>query len=86
MIPFCFEAVRCLEEKIGSCAEGIDMALLYGIGFPLHQGGALRFMQNTGLAAFCDNAKQYAALGAMYQPSEALQAMANNNQSLFENN
>ncbi len=86
MIPFCFEAVRCLEEKIGSCAEDIDMALLYGIGFPLHRGGALRFMQNTGLAAFCDNAKQYAKLGAMYQPSEALQAMANNNQSLFENN
>ena len=86
MIPFCFEAVRCLEEKIGSCAEDIDMALLYGIGFPLHRGGALRYMENTGLAAFCENAKQYAALGAMYQPSKALQATVKNNQSLFENN
>ncbi|MCK5880327.1 MAG: fatty acid oxidation complex subunit alpha FadB, partial [Sinobacterium sp.] len=86
MIPFCFEAARCLEEKIGSCAEDIDMALLYGIGFPLHRGGALRYMENTGLSAFCDNAKQYADLGAMYQPSDALQATANNNQSLFEKN
>lgn len=86
MIPFCFEAVRCLEEKIGSCAEDIDMALLYGIGFPLHRGGALRYMENTGLAVFCENAKQYATLGAMYQPSKALQATVKNNQSLFENN
>jgi 3-hydroxyacyl-CoA dehydrogenase/enoyl-CoA hydratase/3-hydroxybutyryl-CoA epimerase/enoyl-CoA isomerase len=84
MIPFCFEAVRCLEEKIGSCAEDIDMALLYGIGFPLHRGGALRYMQNIGLKAFCDNAKNYASLGAMYQPSENLQSMADKQQSLFD--
>jgi 3-hydroxyacyl-CoA dehydrogenase/enoyl-CoA hydratase/3-hydroxybutyryl-CoA epimerase/enoyl-CoA isomerase len=84
MIPFCFEAVRCLEEKIGSCAEDIDMALLYGIGFPLHRGGALRYMQNIGLKAFCENAKNYASLGAMYQPSENLQSMADKQQSLFD--
>jgi 3-hydroxyacyl-CoA dehydrogenase/enoyl-CoA hydratase/3-hydroxybutyryl-CoA epimerase/enoyl-CoA isomerase len=84
MIPFCFEAVRCLEEKIGSCAEDIDMALLYGIGFPLHRGGALRHMQNIGLKSFCDNAETYAPLGAMYQPSEGLKSMANNHQSLFD--
>ena len=83
MIPFCFEAVRCLEEEIGSCAEDIDMALLYGLGFPLHRGGALRYMDNIGLQAFCENAKQYSALGKHYQPSEGLQAKADNNQSLF---
>ena len=85
MIPFCFEAVRCLEEEIGSSAEDIDMALLYGIGFPLHRGGALRYMDNIGLQAFCENAKQYAALGKHYQPSKGLQAKADNNQSLFNN-
>lgn len=83
MIPFCFEAVRCLEEEIGSCAEDIDMALLYGIGFPLHRGGALRYMDNIGVANFVNNAKRYADLSAMYQPSEQLQILANNNQSLF---
>lgn len=85
MIPFCFEATRCLHEEIGSCAEDIDMALLYGIGFPLHRGGALRYMDNIGLANFCKNAEKYADLGKHYQPSEALLAMANNNQSLFTN-
>jgi 3-hydroxyacyl-CoA dehydrogenase/enoyl-CoA hydratase/3-hydroxybutyryl-CoA epimerase/enoyl-CoA isomerase len=85
MIPFCFEAVRCLEEKIGSCAEDIDMALLYGIGFPLHRGGALRYMNNIGLNNFVDNAKKYADLGAMYQPSDALKKMADSHQSLFNN-
>ncbi len=83
MIPFCFEAVRCLEEKIGSCAEDIDMALLYGIGFPLHRGGALRYMDNIGLSNFIEKAKNYSHLGNMYQPSDYLLNLANTNQTLI---
>jgi 3-hydroxyacyl-CoA dehydrogenase/enoyl-CoA hydratase/3-hydroxybutyryl-CoA epimerase/enoyl-CoA isomerase len=83
MIPFCFEAARCLEENIASCAEDVDLALLYGLGFPPHRGGVLRYMETIGLNAFCKNAEQYQSLGAMYQPSEALLAKANNNESLF---
>jgi 3-hydroxyacyl-CoA dehydrogenase/enoyl-CoA hydratase/3-hydroxybutyryl-CoA epimerase/enoyl-CoA isomerase len=82
MIPFCFEAVRCLEEKIGSCAEDIDMALLYGIGFPLHRGGALRYMDTIGLSPFLEKAKSYSHLGPMYQPSEYLQNLANTHKTL----
>jgi hypothetical protein len=40
-------------------------------------------METIGLNAFCKNAEQYQSLGAMYQPSEALLAKANNNESLF---
>ena len=83
MIPFCFEATRCLEENIASSADEIDLALLYGLGFPPHRGGALRYMDSIGLGSFCANAKQYHTLGAMYQPGEKLQAMADSEQSLY---
>jgi 3-hydroxyacyl-CoA dehydrogenase/enoyl-CoA hydratase/3-hydroxybutyryl-CoA epimerase/enoyl-CoA isomerase len=76
MVPFCLEAVRCLEENIADCATDVDMALVFGVGFPVFKGGALRYIDNMGLAAFCEKAKVYAELGAIYQPTANMQQMA----------
>ncbi|HEY5717878.1 MAG TPA: fatty acid oxidation complex subunit alpha FadB, partial [Motiliproteus sp.] len=83
MIPLCIETVRCLEEKIVATPAEADMGLVYGIGFPPFRGGALRYIDTTGLAAFCQLADQFAALGKLYQPTEALRAMASTNQSFY---
>lgn len=83
MVPFCLEAVSCLEDNIVDTAVELDMALIYGVGFPPFRGGAIRYMENMGLAAFCEMADKYASLGPLYQPSEKLRAMAAAGDSFF---
>lgn len=76
MLALCLEAVRCLEDKIVSSAAEVDMGLLLGLGYPRFRGGALRFIDNYGLAEFCSMADRYADLGALYHPTAALRSMA----------
>ncbi|WP_163560151.1 fatty acid oxidation complex subunit alpha FadB [Halomonas sp. NO4] len=77
MVPLCLETVRCLEDGIvGSPAEA-DMALIYGIGFPPFRGGALRYIDAMGVAAFVELADGLAeALGPLYAPTDRLREMA----------
>lgn len=76
MIPLCIETARCLEEKIVASAAEADMGLVYGIGFPPYLGGALHYIDEMGLAAFCDLADQYKHLGKLYEPTATMREMA----------
>jgi len=76
MTALCLEAVRCLEDGIVSSAAEVDMGLLLGLGYPRFRGGALRFIDNMGVAAFCEMADKYAELGPLYHPTAGLRAMA----------
>ncbi|SEQ88748.1 3-hydroxyacyl-CoA dehydrogenase / enoyl-CoA hydratase / 3-hydroxybutyryl-CoA epimerase / enoyl-CoA isomerase [Amphritea atlantica] len=76
MIPLCIETVRCLEEQIVASPAEADMALIYGIGFPPFRGGVFHYLDEMGLAAFCEMADKYAELGPLYQPTETMQQMA----------
>lgn len=84
MIPFCMESIRCLEDNIASCATDLDMALIFGVGFPPFIGGAIRYVENMGLQAFCDKADAYAELSPLYQATEQLRQLAANGGSLFD--
>ncbi len=84
MIPMCIEAVRCFEENIVSSAAAVDMGLIWGLGFPPFRGGALRYIDNVGVAKFCDIADRYSELGAAYRPTEQLQEMAKRDKKFFE--
>jgi 3-hydroxyacyl-CoA dehydrogenase/enoyl-CoA hydratase/3-hydroxybutyryl-CoA epimerase/enoyl-CoA isomerase len=83
MIPMCNETVRCLEENIVGTPAEADMGLVLGIGFPPFRGGALRYIDQMGEAEFCALADRYAALGAVYQPTENLRKMAAENRKFF---
>jgi len=76
MVPMCLEVVRCLEEKIVSSVSEADMALIMGIGFPPFRGGALRYIDSIGTAAFVELCDKYASLGALYTPTEKLREKA----------
>ena len=77
MVPLCLETVRCLEDGIVGTPAEADMALIYGIGFPPFRGGALRYVDAMGVAAFVKLADDLAEeLGPLYAPTEKLREMA----------
>ena len=83
MLPLCLETVRALEEGIVSTVAEADMALIMGIGFPVFRGGALRYIDQMGVANFVALAKQYQHLDALYHVTDGLQAMANAGGSFY---
>ncbi|WP_428240932.1 fatty acid oxidation complex subunit alpha FadB [Gynuella sp.] len=83
MIPLCLETVRCLEDGIVSTATEADMGLVYGIGFPPFRGGALKYIDDMGVAEFLALTEKFADLGALYQPTAKLTDMAKNNETFF---
>ncbi|EAR63104.1 fatty acid oxidation complex subunit alpha FadB [Neptuniibacter caesariensis] len=83
MIPLCIETVRCLEDGIVATPAEADMGLIYGIGFPPFRGGALHYLDQMGLDKFCEMAKQYEALGPLYQPTEKMKQMAASGEKYF---
>ena len=83
MIPLCTEIVRCLEDNIVGSAAEADMSLIYGIGFPVFRGGALRHIDSIGVKEFVALCEQYAHLGKLYEAPQLLKEMAANGQSFF---
>jgi len=43
------EATRCLEENVITDPSQLDLALIYGIGFPPYRGGILAYADSIGL-------------------------------------
>ncbi|MEL0637309.1 MULTISPECIES: fatty acid oxidation complex subunit alpha FadB [Marinomonas] len=85
MIPLCIETARCLEENIVASAAEADMGLIYGIGFPPYLGGALHYLDQMGLQAFCELADKYSQLGKLYEPTARMREMATNNETYYGN-
>lgn len=83
MIPLCIETVRCLEDGIVSLPAEADMGLIYGIGFPPYLGGAIYYIDQMGIAAFCELADQYQHLGMLYHPTDKMRSMAEKNETFY---
>jgi 3-hydroxyacyl-CoA dehydrogenase/enoyl-CoA hydratase/3-hydroxybutyryl-CoA epimerase/enoyl-CoA isomerase len=87
MIPMCLESVRCFEDGIAASATDVDLALIYGIGFPPFRGGALHYVDDFGIDKFVARADELAAaagaLNAMYLPTEKLREMAASGDTFF---
>lgn len=49
VFPMIDEAARCLEEKIVLRAREVDVATVFGLGFPPFRGGLLRYADKVGL-------------------------------------
>ena len=76
MLAMCLETVRCLEDGIVETPIEADMGLVLGLGFPTFRGGALRYIDTIGIAAFCEKADKYSELGDIYKPTEKMRAKA----------
>ncbi len=77
VLPMVNEAARCLEEGIVGSPGELDLAMVFGTGFPPFRGGLCRWADGTGLEALADRLERYAeAVGPRFAPSDALRRFA----------
>jgi 3-hydroxyacyl-CoA dehydrogenase len=58
--PMINEGARILDEKIAMRASDIDVAWVYGYGWPVWRGGPMHYADSVGLAAIRDRLAAYA--------------------------
>lgn len=76
MVPMATEMARCLDEQIVETPAEADIALIYGLGFPTFRGGIFSWLDNMGVAAFCEMAEPYRDLGVLYQSTDSMREKA----------
>jgi 3-hydroxyacyl-CoA dehydrogenase/enoyl-CoA hydratase/3-hydroxybutyryl-CoA epimerase len=76
--PVINEAARLLEEGVAGSPEIVDLAMVFGTGFPPFRGGPLRWADVTGVPSIVASLGGMAAGGAgdHLAPSEALERVA----------
>ena len=76
MLPLVIECSRCLEDGIVDTPVEVDIALVYGLGFPPFRGGPFRYADAVGLQALCEKAGRFASLGKLYEPTARMRQLA----------
>ena len=77
ILPMVNEAARCLEEGIVDGPGPLDLALIFGIGFPPWRGGLCRWADEQGLQHLVEKLERLARdVGPRHEPSEALRRLA----------
>ncbi len=77
------EAARALEEGVVGSARELDLALVFGIGFPPFRGGILRYADHLGLANVKSTLERYAAsYGERFAPAPLIERLAAGGESI----
>jgi 3-hydroxyacyl-CoA dehydrogenase / enoyl-CoA hydratase / 3-hydroxybutyryl-CoA epimerase len=71
------EAAYCLEEGVVAQPEKLDLAMIFGTGFPPFRGGLLRYADDFGLPAVQARLKELAGrLGPRFTPAPGIEKLA----------
>jgi 3-hydroxyacyl-CoA dehydrogenase/enoyl-CoA hydratase/3-hydroxybutyryl-CoA epimerase/enoyl-CoA isomerase len=76
MLPMLLECSRCLEDGVVATPVEVDVALLYGLGFPPFRGGIFRWADSVGAASLLKAAEKHRRRGPLYAPTKQLAALA----------
>ncbi|WP_198147273.1 fatty acid oxidation complex subunit alpha FadB [Gilvimarinus polysaccharolyticus] len=83
MAPLVNELCRTLQDDIVGSVSEADMAMIYGLGFPAHRGGVLRWVDSVGVRQFCENLSALSQCGPLYQAEPMLLELAENGASFY---
>jgi 3-hydroxyacyl-CoA dehydrogenase/enoyl-CoA hydratase/3-hydroxybutyryl-CoA epimerase len=73
VLPMVNEAARCLEEEVVRSAADLDLALIFGTGFPPFRGGLCRWADQEVLSQVIATLERLeGSVGDRFRPSEAL--------------
>jgi len=72
------EAAHCLEDRIVAGPAKLDLAMIFGTGFPPFRGGLLRYADTLGASRVFTRLDDLAErLGPRFAPAEKLRELAN---------
>jgi 3-hydroxyacyl-CoA dehydrogenase/enoyl-CoA hydratase/3-hydroxybutyryl-CoA epimerase/3-hydroxyacyl-CoA dehydrogenase/enoyl-CoA hydratase/3-hydroxybutyryl-CoA epimerase/enoyl-CoA isomerase len=84
LLPMLLEATRILEDGVAADPRDVDLALIYGIGFPPFRGGLFFWADTLGAPALLEKLKAYDSLGERYKPTKLLKDLAKNNGKFYK--
>lgn len=78
------EAARCLEEGVISDPAQLDLAMIFGTGFPAYRGGIIRYADSVGTELVCEKLTFLSQVaGANYIPCQLLKEKAANHARFY---
>ena len=83
-LPMLLEATRVLEDGLVRDARDVDLALVFGIGFPPFRGGLFFWADQLGSKKILEKLKPYAPLGKRFEPTKLLTKVANSNSKFYD--
>jgi 3-hydroxyacyl-CoA dehydrogenase/enoyl-CoA hydratase/3-hydroxybutyryl-CoA epimerase len=77
LMPMVNEAAWCLDDRIVSSPAKLDLAMIFGTGFPPFRGGLLQYADDLGIDRIVNRLQDFQErLGARFSPSPLLLRMA----------
>jgi 3-hydroxyacyl-CoA dehydrogenase len=84
VLPMINEASFCLEDRIVGDPARLDLAMIFGTGFPPFRGGLLRYADAIGLGRVFSRLDDLSErLGPRFAPSDLIQRLANSRRAFF---
>jgi len=83
VLPMVLEATRALEDGIVDDPRDVDLAVLYGLGFPAERGGLLWWADTLGAERLVTALREHAHLGRRAEPTPLLEAMARSGRRFY---
>ncbi|BBE35187.1 3-hydroxyacyl-CoA dehydrogenase NAD-binding domain-containing protein [Sphingosinicella microcystinivorans] len=85
--PMINEGAKILEEGIAQRPSDIDVAWIYGYGFPVYRGGPMFYGDTVGLKAVLDGLQKYEKVhGSAFAPATLLARLAGEGKSFRDLN
>ena len=83
--PMINEAARCLDEKIVSRPQDVDLGMIFGTGFAPFRGGLLNYADNESITKVYDTLSGFAQVyGTRFKPSSALEKMQSSSKGFYD--
>jgi 3-hydroxyacyl-CoA dehydrogenase/enoyl-CoA hydratase/3-hydroxybutyryl-CoA epimerase/3-hydroxyacyl-CoA dehydrogenase/enoyl-CoA hydratase/3-hydroxybutyryl-CoA epimerase/enoyl-CoA isomerase len=83
-LPMLVEATRVLEDGLVRDPRDVDLALIFGIGFPPFRGGLLFWADQLGAAEIVKKLAAYRSLGRRFEPTKMLTDLALSNAKFYD--
>ncbi len=83
-LPMLLEATRALEDQLVRDVRDVDLALIYGIGFPPFRGGLFFWADQVGPAKIVEKLKQYQPLGKRFEVTPMLKRLAESGSKFYD--
>jgi 3-hydroxyacyl-CoA dehydrogenase/enoyl-CoA hydratase/3-hydroxybutyryl-CoA epimerase/3-hydroxyacyl-CoA dehydrogenase/enoyl-CoA hydratase/3-hydroxybutyryl-CoA epimerase/enoyl-CoA isomerase len=83
-LPMLVEATRVMEDGLVRDVRDVDLALIFGIGFPPFRGGLFFWADQMGAGAIVEKLRQYEPLGKRFAPTAMLADLARRNGKFYD--